>query len=349
MKVVAYSINPFEKEFLIRANQKKHDITLISNALSVDTAAYAEGKDAVLVFTNDDVSENVVNRLADLGVKYIATRSKGSDHLDKKTAGERGIKLANVPTYSPQAIAEHTVALALALGRKLVKANTNVHQFDFRLDDLLGFTFSGKTVGLIGMGEIGIATASIFKGMGCNVIGYDANIKSDHDHVPLTSLNELLAKADIISLHAPLTDQTRHIINKATIKLMKQNVMLINTSRGGLIHTADVVNALDSGKIGYLGLDVYEFEKGLFFEDHENDKGKDALLNKLISFPNVLVTPHQAFLTTESLQEIANQTIKNLDLWQQEKCVGDACVCNKNCKPKVTASKVVQENFNLLP
>jgi len=349
MKVVAYSINPFEKEFLIRANQKKHDITLISNALSLETTPYAKGKDAVLVFTNDDVSEDVINKLADLGVKYIGTRSKGTDHIDKKAAENRGIKLANVPLYSPQAIAEHTVALALALSRNLVKANANIHDFDFRLDDLMGFNFSGKTVGLIGMGQIGIATATIFKSMGCHVIGYDANIHEKHDPVPLTSLNELLAESDIISLHAPLTDETKHIINKLTIRQMKPNVMLINTSRGGLINTADVLNALESGKIGYLGLDVYEFEKGLFFEDHENDKKRDALLDKLISYPNVLITPHQAFLTAESLQEIANQTIKNLDLWQDEKCVGNACIGNNNCQEKKAAEKIVQDNFNHLP
>jgi len=349
MKVVAYSINPFEKEFLIRANQKKHDITLISNALSLETTPYAKGKDAVLVFTNDDVSEDVINKLADLGVKYIGTRSKGTDHIDKKVAEKRGIKLANVPVYSPQAIAEHTVALALALSRNLVKANANIHDFDFRLDDLMGFNFSGKTVGLIGMGQIGIATASIFKSMGCHVIGYDANIHEKHDHVPLTSLNELLAESDIISLHAPLTDETKHIINKLTIRQMKPNVMLINTSRGGLINTADVLNALESGKIGYLGLDVYEFEKGLFFEDHENDKKRDALLDKLISYPNVLVTPHQAFLTAESLQEIANQTIKNLDLWQEEKCVGNACIGNNKCQEKEVPEKIIQDNFNHLP
>jgi D-lactate dehydrogenase len=349
MKVVAYSINPFEKEFLIRANQKKHDITLISNALSTDTAPYAKGKEAVLVFTNDDVSENVINKLADLSVKFIATRSKSTDHIDKKAAKKRGIKLANVPAWSPQAVAEHTVALALALSRKLIKANANIHDFDFRLDDLLGFNFNGKTVGLIGMGQIGIATASIFKSMGCHVIGYDPNIHEKHDHVPLTSLNELLAESDIISLHAPLTNETKHIINKLTIRQMKQNVMLINTSGGGLINTADVLNALEDGKIGYVGLDVYEFEKGLFFEDHENDKRKDALLDKLISYPNVLITPHQAFLTAESLQEIANQTIKNLDLWQAEKCVGDACVCDKNCRENKTATQTLQDNFKHLP
>lgn len=349
MKVVAYSINPFEKEFLIRANQKKHDITLISNALSVETATYAEGKDAVLVFTNDDVSENVVNKLAGLGVKFIATRSKGTDHINKKAAEKRGIKLANVPAYSPQAIAEHTVALALALGRHLIASNKLTHNFDFRLNELIGFNFNGKTVGIIGLGEIGLATANIFRGLGCRVIGHDIQLPKNVIDIEIMELDELLKQADILSLHVPLTEQTRHIINKDTISLMKPNVMLLNTSRGGLIDTKEVLTALENGKIGYLGLDVYEFEKGLFFQDHEHDKHKDALLKKLIAYPNVLVTPHQAFLTREALQEIANQTIKNLDLWQEEKCVGDACACNKNCREKTTAALIVQDNLNHLP
>ncbi len=349
MKVVAYSINPFEKEFLIRANQKKHEITLISNALSVETAAYAEGKDAVLVFTNDDVSEPVVNKLAGLGVNFIATRSKGTDHINKKVAEKHGIKLANVPAYSPQAIAEHTVALALALGRHLIKANAHTHHFDFRLDELIGFNFNGKTVGLIGLGEIGLATANIFNGLGCKVIGYDIQQPQNVNNIEMVELDKLLREADIISLHVPLTEQTRHIINKDAITLMKPNAMLINTSRGGLIDTGEVLKALESGKIGYLGLDVYEFEKGLFFQDHEYDKHKDALLKKLIAYPNVLITPHQAFLTREALQEIANQTIKNLDLWQEEKCIGDACICNKNCREKMAAAPVVKHNLNHLP
>lgn len=349
MKVVAYSINPFEKEFLIRANQKKHDITLISNALSIETVAYAEGKDAVLVFTNDDVSEKIVNKLADLGVKFIATRSKGTDHINKKAAEKRDIKLANVPTYSPQAIAEHTVALALALGRHLISANKHTHNFDFRLTELIGFNFNGKTAGIIGLGEIGMATANIFRGLGCKVIGHDIQSPKNVIDIEMMELDDLLVQSDIVSLHVPLTEQTHHIINKDAISLMKPNVMLLNTSRGGLIDTKEVLDALESGKIGYLGLDVYEFEKGLFFGDHEHDKHKDALLKKLIAYPNVLITPHQAFLTREALQEIANQTIKNLDLWQEEKCVGDACVCNKNCRAKMAAAPIILDNFNHLP
>lgn len=332
MKVVAYSIKTFEKEYIAKANQKKHDITLISNSLSIETAVYAEGKDAVVVFTNDDVSAPVVNKLADLGIKYIATRSAGTDHIDKGAAALRGIKVANVPVYSPQAIAEHTVALALGLNRHLLKAADNSHHFDFRLEGLTGFNLNGKTVGLIGLGHIGQATAAIFNGFGCKVIGYDVVPPKNLKDIEVVPLEKLLATADIISLHAPLTPTTKYLINKDTLKLMKDGVMLINTSRGGLIKSMDVLEALDAGKVGYLGLDVYEYEKGLFFEDHEADLIHDPLLEKLMAHPNVIVTPHQAFLTTEALQQIADQTIKNLDLWQQDKCVGKACACAKNCR-----------------
>jgi D-lactate dehydrogenase len=335
MKAVAYSIKPFEKEFLAKANQKKHDITLISNALSPDTAIYAEGKEAVIVFTNDDVSAFVIEKLAKLGVKYIVTRSVGTDHIDKAAAGRHNIKLSNVPSYSPQAIAEHSVAMAFALNRQLIKADRRSHHFDFRNDDLIGFNFSEKTVGVIGLGHTGQAVARIYNGLGCHVIGYDQHFPRDIKNVKSETLDGLLAKSDVISIHLPLTPSTSHMINWDSITKMKNGVMLINTSRGAILKTADALQGLENGKIGYLGLDVYEFEKGLFFEDHENDPVKDPLLQRLLAHPNVLVTPHQAYLTREALQEISNQTIRNLDLWQTNKCVGKACVCAKQCENKV--------------
>ncbi|GAA3990730.1 2-hydroxyacid dehydrogenase [Mucilaginibacter dorajii] len=331
MKAVAYSIKPFEKEYLAKANEKKHDITLISNALSPDTAIYAEGKDAVIVFTNDDVSAVVIEKLAKSGVKYIVTRSTGTDHINKEAAAQFGIKIANVPSYSPQAIAEHAAAIAFALNRHLVTADQHSHNFDFRNDELIGFNFSGKTIGLIGLGNTGKAVAKIFNGLGCKVIACDPDFPEDIPNVEPVSLDVLLITADIISLHLPLTPATKHIVKRETIEKMKNGVMLINTSRGALIRTTDAIAALKSGKIGYLGLDVYEFEKGLFFEDHEGDMVKDPLLHSLLNYPNVLITPHQAYLTKEALQEIADQTIKNLDLWQQNKCVGKACICQKDC------------------
>jgi D-lactate dehydrogenase len=332
MKAVAYSIKSFEKEFLAKANQKKHEITLISNALSPDTASYAEGKDAVIVVPNDDVSAKVIDKLAALGIKYIVARSVGTDQIDKDAAARHGIKISNVPSYSPQAIAEHAVALAFALNRHVVKADEQSHHFDFRNDKLIGFNFFGKTVGLIGLGQTGRAVARIFNGMGCKVVGHDPNFPEDADYIQSVTFEDLLASSDIISLHIPLVPSTKYIINRDTLDQMKNGVMLINTSRGALIKTTDLLDALEEGKIGYLGLDVYEFEKGLFYEDHENDPVKDQLLKKLMQHPNVLITPHQAYLTREALQEIANQTIKNLDLWQTNKCVGDACICANDCK-----------------
>ncbi|MGZ3873808.1 MAG: 2-hydroxyacid dehydrogenase, partial [Mucilaginibacter sp.] len=299
MKAVAYSIKPFEKEYLAKANQKKHEITLISNPLSRDTAIYAEGKDAVIVFTNDDVSAPVIEKLAALGVKFIITRSSGTDHIDKDAASKNGIKIANVPSYSPQAIAEHAVAMAFALNRQIVKADHQSHDFDFRNDGLIGFNFSGKTVGVIGLGSTGQAVALIYHGLGCHVIGYDPAFPKNLRHVKPVSLEYLLKSSDIISLHLPLTPETQNFIKKDTLDQMKKGVMLINTSRGTLINTADVLSAVENRKIAYLGLDVYEFEKGLFFEDHKKDLLKDPVLQRLMSHPNVLITPHQAYLTKE--------------------------------------------------
>jgi D-lactate dehydrogenase len=315
MKVVAYSIKAFEKEPLAKANLKKHDITLISNALNLQTCHYAQGKDAVLVFTNDDVSAVVIDRLADQGISYIATRSSGMDHIDQDAAKLRGIKLANVAAYSPQAIAEHAVALAMALNRHLVQANQNSHDYNFKLDGLTGFNFKDKTAGLIGLGSTGVAAASIFNGLGCHVIGYDILSNPNLVNIEQVQLSELYSRSDIISLHLPLNNQTKHMIDNSAIAMMKRGVMLINTSRGAIIKTEDLPPALDQGQIAYLGMDVYEYEKGLFFENHSLDI-KDPLLDKLLGYKNVIITPHQAFLTQEVLKQIAEQTIKSLDFWQ---------------------------------
>jgi len=337
MKVVAYSVKEFEKEFLARANKKQHDITLISNPLSLETAMYAEGKEAVVVFTNDDVSEAVINKLADLGIKYIATRSLETDHIDRKAAGLRKIKLANVPTFSPQSIAEYAVMLALSLSRKIVPTVNSSKEFDFRIDQHIGFNFFGKTVGIIGLGHVGQATAAIYKGLGCRVISYDIQYLESLNGVEKRDLDQLLAESDIISLHVPLNSDTRHLINNKSLSKMKDGVMLINTGSGELIKTSELLKALKSRKIAYLGLDGYEFEKSLFFTDHSKDVNRDAILEELISYPNVIISPHQAFLTKEALQEIANLTIKNLDNWHAGKCSGKACVCYDGCKKILAA------------
>ncbi|WP_442795872.1 2-hydroxyacid dehydrogenase [Pelobium manganitolerans] len=332
MKAVVYSIKPFEKEYLAKANEKKHDITLISNPLGIDTVSFAQGKDAVVVFTNDDVSAPVIEKLKKFGVKYIATRSVGLDHIDCDYATQAGIKIANVPSYSPQSIAEHAVALMMALNRKIFLAIQNAKEFNFSLDGLQGFTMYGKVVGLIGFGAIAQYLARILHGFGCTVLVYDPYCQDFPEYVKQVNLDELYRQSNIISLHTPLTAQTKHIINTESISKMRKDVMLINTGRGALINTVDLLHAIRNGRIGSFGADVYENEKRLFFEDHHNDEHKDQLLQSLMNMPNVIVTPHQAFLTTEALQDIAAQTIKNLDHWQLGECTGESCACTVECE-----------------
>ncbi len=335
MKAVVYSIKSFEKEYLAKANQKKHDITLISNPLSIDTVGFAKGKDAVVVFTNDDVSAPVIEKLKRLGVKYIATRSVGIDHIDCEAATKAEIKIANVPSYSPQSIAEHAIALMMALNRKIFLAIQHSKEFNFKLDGLQGFTMYGKTVGLIGFGQVAQFLSTILNGFGCKVLVYDPYCKKFPDYVQSVGLAKLYKQSNIISLHTPLTDDTKHIINAQSIAQMHDEVMLINTGRGALINTKDLIEALKAGKVASFGADVYENEKNLFFEDHHLDEHKDTLLQELLDMPNVIITPHQAFLTTEALQDIAAQTIKNLDNWQLGQCTGDSCACTTVCEESV--------------
>lgn len=331
MKVVAYSVKEFEKEYVARANQKQHDITLISNPLSLETAIYAQGKEAVVVSIYDDLSEQVIDKLADLGIKFITTRSVSSDHIDIEAADNRNIKLANVPFYSPAAIAEYTLMLALSLSRKIISTSNSSREYDFRIDQHIGFNFLGKTVGIVGLGAVGQATALAFNGLGCKILGYDIKPGSSQNYIEEVAFDSLLEKSDIISLHIPLTPETKHIINQKSIAKMKDGVMLINTSRGALIKASDLPKALKSEKIAYLGLDGYEFEKGLFYTDHRENTIKDPILEEIISLPNVIVSPHQAFLTKEALQEIAFLIIKNLDNWHAGKCSEKACICLNGC------------------
>lgn len=316
MKAIFYSTKSVEKNLLTKVNRGKHDITLLSDTLNIDTCKYAKENDAVIVFTNDDVTAPVINKLASLGVKFIVTRSVGMDHINLEAAKKQGIKVANIPTYSPQAIAEHAVALALALSRHLIQADQQCRVFNFCLDQLTGFNFYGKTVGIIGLGHIGAAAVPIFHGLGCKILGYDIQ-KKDINNVEWVSLDTLYRRSDVISLHVPLTSETRHLINERSIRKLKKGVMIINTGRGDLIKTTAALEGLKSGKIGYLGLDVYEFEKGLFFEDHEADEVRDPLLSELMKYPNVLISPHQAFLTKEAIHEIVTQTIKILNRWDR--------------------------------
>lgn len=320
MKAVVYSAMDFEKDLLLKFNQRKHEFKFVSAQLCLGTAEYAAGYNSVIVFTSDDVSAVVIDRLAELGVKLIITRSVGVDHIDMRVAELQGITVRNVPGYTPRAVAEHAVALALALARRLIPTYNDCRIFNFRIDQHMGFNLYKKTVGIVGLGNIGQAAASIFNGFGCNVLGYDL-IDRMLPAVKQVPFETLLEQSDIISIHVPLDARTHYMIDQEAIAKMKRGVMLINTSRGAVVKTADVLEALIHGKVGYFGADVYEFEKGLFFEDHQYNSLMDTLLVQLIENPNVIITPHQGFLTTEAVTEIAEALILLLDSQEKEKLV----------------------------
>lgn len=322
MKIVVYSIKDFERSYLLQANRMSHELTLLEEALNERTAQLAQGHEAVAIFTGDDASTAVVEKLHIAGVKYIAVRAVGYDNVDIKKAEELGIAVANVPEYSPYAIAEHSVALMLALNRKLILANTQVHHHNFTVGNLVGFDLHKKTVGIVGTGRIGGVTAGILHGFGCRLLGYDIKENkelSEKYNLQYVDLKTLCRESDIISLYTPLNTATKYLINIEMIQEMKQGVMLINTARGAVMNTQHVIEGLESGKIGYLGADVYEKEKGIFFYDYSKNRIQDEMLKKLMSFPNVIVTPHQAFATQEALSNIADTTFYNLDCWAQYK------------------------------
>jgi D-lactate dehydrogenase len=319
MKTLFYSTKPFEKShFESVAHQHEFDFT--NEKLSQETATLADEHKAVCLFTSDIADKKVLTNLYKSGVRYLVLRSAGYDHVDLKFAREMGMRVARVPAYSPYSVAEHSIALMMALNRKLIKANTQFQRNDFRLDNLIGFDMHGKTAGIIGLGKIGKVAATILNGFGCRVLGYDI-VNPELDYVEWVSLDKLLAESDIISLYIPATPETRHLINHDTIEKMKRGVMLINTGRGVLVDTLDLINGIQSGKIGYAGLDVYEYEKSLYFEDHSQKPLEDKLLLKLQSFDNVLLTGHQAFLTEEALGNITETTLYNLTAFE----TGIAC------------------------
>jgi len=318
MKAVAYSIKSCEKEPLIRSNNKKHDITLISNRLTLDTVSYANGKEAVLVFSSDDLSAPVLKSLKELGVKYICTRSSGVDHIDLEEAKRLGIQVANTSSYSPASIAEHALALLLALVRNIIPSHTQTLMYDFRLDDLVGTTISDKTIGIVGFGETGQALTKMLSGFGARVLVndvYDLSEKARSLGAKQVDFKTILEESDIISFHIPLNDSTYHLVNSPTIAEMKEGVILINVSRGAIFNSRDVYNALQNGFITKIGMDVYEFEHNVFFFDHSRSHIDDKLLKAFIQNSRVLLTPHQAFLTREALQVISKKTIDQLDKW----------------------------------
>jgi D-lactate dehydrogenase len=285
--------------------------------LTLETVALADGHEVVCAFINDDLSAPVLERLAAGGTRLIALRSAGYNHVDLPTAQKLGLSVVRVPAYSPHAVAEHAVALILSLNRHLHRAYNRTRDGDFSLHGLTGFDLVGKTVGIVGTGQIGATFAKIMAGFGCKLLAYDPypNPQVEALGARYLSLEELLQQAQIISLHCPLTPQTRHLINAQSLATMQRGAMLINTGRGALVDTPALSEALKSGQLGYLGLDVYEEEALLFFEDRSDHPLQDDVLARLLTFPNVIVTAHQAFLTHEALGAIAQTTLDNIKAW----------------------------------
>lgn len=322
MKVLVYSSKDFEVSFLEEANRGKHKMRFIKDTLTSDTAMEAIGFHAISVFSSDTVSNIVLEKLKDFGVKYISLRSVGYDNVNLFTAQSLDIKVANVPAYSPFAIAEHTVAILQALNRKLWPSFQRINQFNFDINNLIGFDLNNKTVGILGTGKIGSVMAKIMHGFGCELLGFDI-IKNKEltakYHLKYVSLKEVCLKSDIISIHLPLTTETHHLIDKDLIELMKPNAVIVNTARGAIINTKDILDALINDRISGLAMDVYEHERDIFFKDHSQKIPNDDTFIKLNALPNVLITGHHAFLTVEALTNIAETTIYNLDCWEDKK------------------------------
>jgi len=315
MRVAVFSTKSYDREFLDRFNSgTEHQLTYFDAALNSNTTNLALGFDSVCVFVNDKVDKATIEKLATAGIKLIALRCAGFNNVDILAAAENKIKVVRVPAYSPQAVAEHAVALIFTLNRKTHKAYNRIRENNFSLEKLMGFNLYQKTVGVIGTGKIGAIFCEIMQGFGCKVIAYDI-IESDslkEKGIQYMSLDELLGSADIISLHCPLTPETRHLIDKKAFARVKKGAMIINTSRGAVINASDAIDALKTGKLGYLGIDAYEQEENLFFKDLSESIIQDDTILRLMSFHNVLITAHQGFFTKEAMEQIANTTLKNL-------------------------------------
>lgn len=320
MIVAAFSTKPYDREFLeAAASGTGIEWRWFESRLDADTARLAEGATAVNCFVNDDLGPGVLERLHATGIRLVTLRCAGFNQVDLQAAARLSLPVVRVPEYSPHAVAEHTVGLVLMLDRRLHKAFNRVREGNFSLDGLLGFDLHGRTVGVVGTGKIGSRFAKIMLGFGCRVLAHDPHPDAtlERSGVAFVPLSELLAASDIISLHCPLTPATHHLIDAASIALMKPGVMLVNTSRGGLVDTRAVIAALKTGRIGHLGLDVYEEEADLFFEDKSNVIIGDDVFSRLLTFPNVVVTAHQAFFTRNALEAIAAQTVRNLVHFQR--------------------------------
>lgn len=324
MKVAVFSTKLYDHQFLEAANRNHHhEFAFFKPHLNRDTAVLAAGYPGVCIFVNDQADSPTLEYLAARGTRLIALRCAGFNNVDINAAAQLGIKVVRVPAYSPYAVAEHTIGMILALNRKYHRAYNRVREGNFSLDGLMGFDLHGRTVGIIGTGKIGVLVAQILKSFGCQILAYDVyhNPECTALGVEYVELGEIYSRSDIISLHCPLTPATHHLISTEAINQMKPGVMLVNTSRGALIDAHAVIKGLKSGKIGYLGLDVYEKESNLFFEDLSDVIIQDDVFERLVTFPNVLITAHQAFFTEEALRNIADTTVANItDIETGKKC-----------------------------
>ncbi len=329
MKITFFSTKPYDKHFFDTCNKNYgFELEYYETHLGPHIVHAVYESTAVCAFVNDKLTAEVLEVLAAKGVKTIALRCAGYNNVDLDAAKKLGLNVCRVPAYSPDAVAEFALSLMLTLNRKTHKAYNRVREQNFSLDGLLGFNMKGKTVGIIGTGKIGYSLCKIMLGMGCNVLAYDLykNTELESLGVQYLSLAEVIKESDILSLHCPLTDDTFHLINKETIATMKPGIMIINTGRGALIDTKAAIEGLKTKKIGYLGLDVYEQEDKLFFRDLSTQIITDDDIQRLMSFPNVLVTAHQAFFTNEALETIADVTLSSINSLTKESALRDASV-----------------------
>ena len=320
MKISIFSTKSYDRQFFTAANvQHQHELIFLEPRLDRQTALLARDAIAVCVFVNDEVSQDTIEALANQNVSLIALRCAGYNNVNVQAAKDLGIKLVRVPAYSPYAVAEHTVGLILTLNRKLHRAYNRVREGNFSLEGLLGFDLHGRTIGIVGTGRIGTVVAQIMTGFGCKVIAYDRYLNPECEAIGVEymALSQLFSQSDIITLHCPLTPETHHLVNQNAIAQMKPHVMLINTSRGALIDTKAVITALKSSRISALGLDVYEQESELFFEDRSNRILQDDTFARLMTFPNVIITGHQAFFTEDAMKAIAEVTLTNITQIEQ--------------------------------
>lgn len=321
MKIRFFNAHRYERDAFDQANiHFRHDIQYVEPRLTEQTASLAAGAEVVCSFVSDRLDEAALSELRNAGVRLIALRCAGYNHVDLDAAARLGLPVVRVPEYSPYAVAEHGVALILSLDRKIHRSYTRVREGNFSLDGLVGFDLHDKTIGIIGTGKIGSIFARIMKGFGCRLLGHDAYPSEPLAHelgLEYVPLEELYAEADVVSLNVPLTPSTRHIIDAESLALMKRGVMLINTGRGALIDTRALIAALKTGHVGAAGLDVYEEEEGIFFADLSGEVIQDDVLARLLTFPNVIITAHQGFLTKEALANIAATTLENVAVYER--------------------------------